>query len=65
MIHAQSTWDNPQVSLTLESTDFVNGWKIVKDREGVITTTKYADKEAAYAAWETMNEELIQPNYKP
>ena len=65
MIHAQPTWDSPRVSLTLESTDFINGWKIVKDREGVITETKYADKEAAQAAWETMNEELIQPNYKP
>ena len=65
MIHARSTWDSPQILWTLESTDFVSGYKIVKDREGVVTETTYADREAAQAAWETLNEEIVQPGYTP
>ena len=65
MIHAQATWDSPSVKWTLESTDFVNGYKIVKDREGVITETAYADKAAAEAAWTILNEDIIQPGYTP
>lgn len=65
MIHARSTWDSPPVTLTLESTDFINGYKIIRYEGGVANETLYPNKETAQAAWETMNEELIQPNRNP
>ena len=65
MIHARSIWDSPPVTLTLESTDFINGYKIIRYEGGVANETSYPNKEAAQAAWETMNEELIQPNRNP
>ena len=65
MIHAEATWDSPSVRWTLESTDEETGYKIVKDREGVVTETAYADKDAAQTAWDTLNEEMIQQGYTP
>ena len=65
MIHARSTWDDPQVIWTLESTDAETGYKIVKNKEGTITETAYPDKQSAEAAWQTLNEEIIQPGYTP
>ena len=65
MIRAEASFHTPAVTWTLESTDAETGFKIVKKKEGKITETKYPDKESAEAAWETLNEEIIQPGYTP
>ena len=67
MIHAQATWDTPSITWTLESTDFVNGYKIMKyaDDGSTLEETDYPDKDAAMVAWEALNEEIIQPGYTP
>lgn len=65
MIHAEATWDSPSVRWTLESTDEETGYKIVKDREGVVTETAYPDKDAAQTAWNNINNEMIQQGYTP
>lgn len=65
MIHAEASWDSPSVRWTLESTDEETGFKIVKDKEGVVTETAYDDKDAAQTAWDTLNEEMIQQGYTP
>ena len=65
MIHGRSTWDDPQVIWTLESTDPETGYKIIKYKDGVANETLYPDKAAAEAAWETLNEEMIQPEFTP
>ena len=63
MIHGRSSFGN--IQWTLESTDFVSGYKIIKYESGVATETLYPDKEAASAAWETLNDQLCDPNFKP
>ena len=65
MIRAEASFHTPAVTWTLESTDAETGFKIVKNKEGVITEQTYADKESAEAAWQTLNEEIIQPGYTP
>lgn len=65
MIRAEASFHTPAVTWTLESTDAETGFKIVKNKEGVITEQTYPDKESAEAAWETLNEEIIQPGYTP
>ena len=65
MIRAEASFHTPAVTWTLESTDAETGFKIVKNKEGVITEQAYADKESAEAAWQTLNEEIIQPGYTP
>ena len=65
MIRAEATFSSPAVTWTLESTDAETGYKIVKNREGVVTEQSYPDKETAEAAWQTLNEEIIQPGYTP
>jgi len=65
MIRAEASFSSPAVTWTLESTDAETGYKIVKNREGVVTEQSYPDKESAEAAWQTLNEEIIQPGYTP
>ena len=65
MIHARSTWDDPQVIWTLESTDADTGYKIIKYKGGVANETLYPNKDAALAAWDTLNEEIVQEGYTP
>ena len=65
MIRAEASFHTPAVTWTLESTDAETGYKIVKNKEGVITETAYPDKETAEAAWQTLNEDIIQPGYTP
>ena len=65
MIHGRSTFGN--LEWTLESTDFLNGYKIVKyaDDGSILEETDYPDKAAAQAAWETFNDQLCDPNFTP
>ena len=65
MIRAEASFHTPAVTWTLESKDAETGFKIVKNKEGKITETAYPDKETAEAAWQTLNEEIIQPGYTP
>ena len=65
MIHAEASWDSPSVRWTLESSDAETGFKIVKNKDGKITETKYSDKASAQAAWNTLNEDMIQQGYTP